>query len=67
MAGNRIALIDDHAAVRQALSDLLEVYGYDVVPYESAEAFLADPARFTIGCCCSPMCARPCITGMCAA
>jgi len=50
MAGNRIALIDDHAAVRQALSDLLEVYGYDVVPYESAEAFLADPARFTIGC-----------------
>ena len=41
MAGNRIALIDDHAAVRQALSDLLEVYGYDVVPYPIFSAFSA--------------------------
>ncbi len=50
MVGNRIALIDDHPAVRQALGDLLEVYGYDVARYESAEDFLADPRRWTIGC-----------------
>ena len=50
MAGSRIALIDDHQAVRQALGDLLEVYGYDVARYESAEDFLADPHRSTIGC-----------------
>jgi two-component system response regulator FixJ len=50
MAGSRIALIDDHAAVRQAIGDLLEVYGYDVARYESAEAFLADPGRRSIGC-----------------
>ena len=50
MAGSRIALIDDHQAVRQALGDLLEVYGYDVARYESAEDFLADPRRSTIGC-----------------
>ncbi len=50
MAGNRIALIDDHAAIRQALGDLLEVYGYDVARYASAEDFLADPRRSTVGC-----------------
>ena len=35
-----ICLIDDDAAVRDALVLFLEIYGYSVIAFESAEAFL---------------------------
>jgi len=40
MAAPTIFLIDDHASVRHALSEMLSVLGYTVKPYESADAFL---------------------------
>jgi len=36
-----IFLIDDHASVRDALSEMLGVLGYSVKAYESADSFLA--------------------------
>ena len=40
---NRIAIIDDDAAARTALSEVLKTYGFFVVVYASGEAFLASP------------------------
>jgi two-component system response regulator FixJ len=47
MAGPTIFIIDDQAAVRHALGEMLNVFGFAVETYESADAFLAalDPAR----------------------
>lgn len=41
MATPTIFLIDDHASVRDALSEMLGVLGYQVKAYESADLFLA--------------------------
>ena len=41
MASPTIFLIDDHASVRDALSEMLGVLGYQVKAYESADLFLA--------------------------
>jgi FixJ family two-component response regulator len=38
-----VALVDDDAAVRRAVSRLLRSHNYACVAYESAEAALADP------------------------
>ncbi len=42
------AIVDDDEAVRQALSELLEVSGYDSLTFADADAFLAvyDPGCF---------------------
>lgn len=50
MTVNLIAVIDDQDAVRQALGEVLAVYGYNVALFDSAEAFLLDPRRAAIGC-----------------
>lgn len=41
MALARIALVDDEPSVRVALSRLLRLSGYEVLPYASGEEFLA--------------------------
>jgi two-component system, LuxR family, response regulator FixJ len=45
-----IFLIDDHASVRDALSEMLGVLGYSVKAYESADLFLADIDERQPGC-----------------
>jgi two-component system response regulator FixJ len=42
------AIVDDDEALRQALAELLEVFGYDCVTFDGAESFLAEhaPGRF---------------------
>jgi len=50
MAGNRIAVVDDQEPVRRALGEILEVYGYDLILFESAEAFLAALDEASFGC-----------------
>lgn len=46
----RICVVDDDAAVRHALCNLLEAGGYEVLAFESGEALLAapDPARIDL-------------------
>lgn len=45
-----IAVVDDDASMRQALSDLLQVEGLPVRTYAGADAFLKDcaPGRFSL-------------------
>jgi FixJ family two-component response regulator len=45
-----IAVLDDDAAMRDALRDLLQVAGFTAIPYAGAHAFLADfaPGRFDL-------------------
>jgi len=50
MPANRIAVIDDQASVRQALGEILGVYGYDTVLFETAETFVATPRRGDFAC-----------------
>ncbi len=45
-----IFVIDDHAAVREALGEMLSVFGYGVRTYESADGFLHDLDRLHVGC-----------------
>lgn len=45
-----IFLIDDHASVRHALSEMLNVLGYAVKTYESADIFLETFDRQSPGC-----------------
>ena len=47
MAGPVIHVIDDQQSVRDALSEMLSVFGFDTEKFESADAFLktVDPAR----------------------
>jgi two-component system response regulator FixJ len=40
-----VFIIDDQASVRNALAEMLRVFGFTVETYDSAEAFLADPPR----------------------
>lgn len=41
MTGTTVFIIDDQAAVRHALGEMLSVFGYRIEAFESAEAFLA--------------------------
>ena len=43
MAGKRLAIIDDDAAVRQSLVWLLDGQGYQAAGFDSGEEFLACP------------------------
>ena len=45
-----IAVIDDDEHVLESMKNLLESYGYRVLPYSSATAFLADEVLFDIEC-----------------
>ena len=45
-----IFLIVDHASVRDALGEMLSVFGYSVKAYESADAFLATIDERELGC-----------------
>lgn len=36
-----VAVVDDDESVRESLPDLLRSFGFDVVPFASAEAYLA--------------------------
>lgn len=42
MAGPVIYVIDDQQSVRDALSEMLSVFGFETEKFESADAFLAD-------------------------
>jgi two-component system response regulator FixJ len=50
MASPAIFLIDDHASVRDALTEMLSVLGYSVKAYESADDFLAKLNDQDLGC-----------------
>ncbi len=50
MRHNRIAVIDDQEAVRRGIGEMLDAYGYAVVLFDSAAAFLNDSRRGDIGC-----------------
>src|SRR5215472_10919735 len=45
-----ILLIDDHKSVRDALSEMLNVFGYDVRTFESADRFLESIEESQSGC-----------------
>jgi FixJ family two-component response regulator len=45
-----VVVIDDDAAVRDALSILLQMEGLRVTTYESGDAFILDSARLRTGC-----------------
>jgi FixJ family two-component response regulator len=45
-----IAVIDDDEHVLESMKNLLESYGYRVLSYSSAAAFLADEVLFDIEC-----------------
>jgi two-component system, LuxR family, response regulator FixJ len=45
-----VFVVDDHAAVREALGEMLSVFGYAVKTYESADAFLGMLDRQCAGC-----------------
>jgi len=45
-----VFVVDDHASVREALSEMLSVFGYAVETYQSADAFLRTLDRRGEGC-----------------
>jgi two-component system response regulator FixJ len=50
VAAPTIFLIDDHASVRDALREMLSVFGFSVKAYESADTFLAVVDKREPGC-----------------
>ncbi len=50
MSSATIFIIDDHAAVRDALGEMLSVFGYGVKTYESADIFLRELDQRHVGC-----------------
>lgn len=49
MPGPTVFLIDDQKAVRDALGEMLNVFGFEVETYASADSFLA-ASRPQLGC-----------------
>jgi two-component system response regulator FixJ len=47
---NAVFLIDDQLSVRQALGEMLQVFGFSVEQYDSAQSFLNDFNSRTAGC-----------------
>jgi len=45
-----VALVDDDESVRESLPDLLRSFGYEVEPFDSAEAFLASGVQERTNC-----------------
>ena len=54
MSSPTIVVIDDHASVRNALGEMLTVFGYAVETYESADSFLQALDQVTAGCVVAP-------------
>src|SRR5262245_54505643 len=50
MPSPTIVVIDDHVSVRNALGEMLTVFGYSVETYESADSFLAALDQGSAGC-----------------
>ena len=50
MNAHTVAIVDDDAAVRKALTRLLRGAGFTVTPFASAEEFLANPVGSTPDC-----------------
>ena len=50
MSGPTVFVIDDQKAVRDALGEMLSVFGFSVETYESADGFLAALSDPEIGC-----------------
>jgi two-component system response regulator FixJ len=50
MSSATIFVIDDHKAVRDALGEMLSVFGYSVKTYDSADAFLHEFDQRNVGC-----------------
>ncbi len=50
MSSTTIFVIDDHAAVRETLGEMLCVFGYAVKTYDSADGFLREIDRLHVGC-----------------
>lgn len=50
MSSATIFVIDDHAAVREGLGEMLSVFGYSVKTYDSADGFLLELDRKNVGC-----------------
>jgi FixJ family two-component response regulator len=50
MGTKSVAIIDDDASANRALGRLLRGAGFQPSGFDSAESFLADPARSTFGC-----------------
>jgi two-component system, LuxR family, response regulator FixJ len=50
MPSRTIFVIDDHAAVRDALGEMLSVFGYVVRTYDSADSFLRSLDEHNAGC-----------------
>lgn len=50
MAVPTVFLIDDHASVRHAVGEMLQVFGFAVEAFESADAFLAKVDEQHAGC-----------------
>jgi FixJ family two-component response regulator len=48
--GRVVCIVDDDAALRRSLENLLTSLGFRVLAFESAEAFLASVDRGDIGC-----------------
>ena len=45
-----VAIVDDDISIREALTDLLESYGYESRSFESADHFLSDRHRQDVLC-----------------
>ena|ERR1700754_2221368 len=45
-----VCIVDDDAAIRESLSDLLRAAGYQAASFESTESFLASEDRGGCGC-----------------
>jgi two-component system, LuxR family, response regulator FixJ len=50
LSGPTVFVIDDHKAVREALREMLSVFGFSVKTYESADNFLAVISNPQVGC-----------------
>ena len=50
MSGPTVFVIDDQKAVRDALREMLSVFGFSVETYESADSFLAAVSDPEVGC-----------------
>lgn len=50
MNSRSVSIIDDHASVREALGEMLSVFGFDVQTHDSATSFLASLEKGAPGC-----------------
>lgn len=49
-ASSLIAIVEDDVAIREALADLMEVFGFEARAFDSGEAFLSVHAPGLFGC-----------------